>query len=711
MSELARLISDKYFACAPRKDISRVWTKLDQLTSRPHPMAPKWLQADLHYFGERGPAGVTWGVTRGGVEGELAQIRVNYARAFVKAKISLITASQVRWAIRAKQDSAAADLATSLSRCLIEDVWQTNGLAAADVRWEELAQVYAEGTAFLEWDRTRGPDAMVDARNNTRTKAGDVRLSLLPPWLVLTDNNRDSAEDQDWWFVRVDRPKADLVMLYPELADGRKGTEAANAIFDVRDERRLRSYGFDDSQDLGGVVHFIHRPCGVLPLGRHIAMLNGDVVLRDTPLIGDDGDYERTPIIRRASDERVDTPFAWTSFFDVLGAQEILDCINTTQSTITTTYGNPILAKQEQTKWDTQDATVFGRSLTFPVDAKLPGYILPPRLEDSHLKYAESLIDAQQRILSLNDAALGQSTGAEKNAQADALAASMAVQAAGPAVLARRRSLSELGMVWLTTLRHNVDGKRMARMAGAGEQNLIEDTKMWTGTDLGPLDVCEVEEISPEEATPQGRAAITEQYMQMGIVKTADDLEEVRNTGRLNRIVDPIRDEGILIEQENEQLAKGQKPLVHPTQNALKHYPANASVLLSMSALSKQEVLAAVQDTLDQRYFYYFGVWPNGKPAAPDPTTGQMAPPLPADPLALDRRRYLMGQGPLPTPMPPPGPQQDAGGLPPPPPDTGLAPPAKGQPSPSPAPGAPPINGPKNPLTGAQFSPTSPPIQ
>ncbi len=709
MSALGSLISRKYFACAPPKEVSRIWARLDQLTSRPHPMAPKWMQADLHYFGERGPGGVTWGVTRGGLEGELAQVRVNYSRALVKAKISLITASQVSWSVRAKQDSAAASQATALSRALLEDVWSRYGLAAADVRWEELSQVYAEGHGFVEWDRTRGPDGLVDAANNTRRKAGDCRLTLLPPWLVITDNNRDSAEDQDWWYVRVDRPKADLVMLYQQLADGRKGNDAAEAIYGVRDERRLRSYGFEDGQDLAGVVHFIHRPTVALPLGRHVAMLNGDVVLRDTPLFGDDGDYEQVPIIRRASDERVDTPFAWTSYWDTLGAQEILDCINTTQSTITTTYGNPILFKDAQSNWDTQNATVFGRSLTIPIGGKGAGFITPPELAESHLKYAESLQESQQKALSLNDASLGVSVGADKNAQADALAASMAVQAAGPAVLARRRSLSQLGLVWITTLRHNVTGQRLAKDVGASESNLIADTKQWTGQTLGPIDSVEVEETSPMEATPQGRAAILEQYLAQGLIKTVEQIEQVRSTGRLDRVVDPIRDEYLLIQAECEMLAKGEAPVVHPTQNALLHYPANASVLLSLTAQVKPEVIKAVNDCLDKRYFFYFGLWPNGEPPPPGAPPG-FVPMQPPDPLKLDRQRFLMGQGPLPVPMPMGPPMGGPGPAPEPPPGPGGKPNGPGQPAPSPIAGAPPVNGPKNPLNGAQFSPTAPPV-
>ncbi len=273
------------------------------------------------------------------------------------------------------------------------------------------------------------------------------------------------------------------------------------------------------------------------------------------------------------------------------------------------------------------------------------------------------------------------------------------LQAVGPATISRRRSLAALGQSYLTTLRHNVTAQRVAKIVGEGQANLMADTKYWTGEDLGPVDGVTVEERSPMESTIQGREHIASEYKEMGIIKTPEQLAEVRATGRLSRVVDPVRDQLQLLAVEYEQLCQGQMPIVHPLQNALVHVPANASVLSSQTALMKPEVVKAVQDTLDKRYFFYFGVWPNGAPPPPGSPPG--SPPLtPADPLKLDRFRYLMGEGPLPVPMPPPGatPPQAGGNLHP-------------QPQVSPQAGAPPINGPKNPLGGAPFSPTAPPVQ
>ncbi len=702
------VLDERYFARAPQSELHRIWARLDQLTSQPHIQAPKWWAADMQYYGDAGPQGMTWAITRGGGEGELAVLRVNRARAMLKAKIALITAGQVAWDVSKKKDSAASGYATSLSKSLLETL-RDDVLSTEDVRWQEWCEVYAEAYEFVEWDRTRGPVGAVDGGSAVR--AGDVRLNLLPPWFVITDPLRPDADAQDWWFIRLDRPRADLVKLYEKIMVGGPmvtGKEAADAIWSAKSDLRHNNYVSAATQDdQAAVVHFLHRPTLALPKGRHVIMLNSSVILRDTDLVGDCGDYDidgGMPLIRRASDERAGTPFGWAAYWDTLGAQQIIDAHLTTQATTITTFGHPILAVPDNGNFEPQDAATFGRSYKVPPGGEPPKYVLPPQLDESSMKFDESLVEAQQQMLSLNDAALGQPQTAERNAQAEALFASMAVQQAGPAVIARRKSLAALGQSYLTTLRHNVTAKRVARIVGEGQANLMADTKYWTGTDLGPVDGVTVEERSPMESTIQGRESILEAYQKMGLIKTPEQMAEVRATGRLSRVVDPVRDELQLVSVEYEQLCQGKAPIVHPTQNALVHYPANASVLFSETALMKPEVLKAVQDTLDKRYFFYFGVWPNGQPnPQPQPPGAPPAQPLtPPDPLKLDRQRYLMGLGPLPVPLPPPGAPPSGG-----PPTNNLHP----QPMPAPDASSSPVNGPTNKLTGQPFSPTTPPVQ
>ncbi len=693
--------ANRYFALCSREQVGeRIVGRYDRLVQWVNPMATKWAAADLHYFGDASTAGRTWAVTRRGEEGELAAVRVNRARTLSKAKQALITSSRVSWGARSARASVGSDGATVLAKQILESAWKKGGLAQLDSRWVELAEVYGVGWMFATWDRTKGDDAQPDASGENAVKAGDISLHLLPPWYVKTDPYRVNAESQDWWFVRLERPKADLVNVYSAGLVEQRRAELEQKVWDAKDpwllDRNADGQRLDN--DLGAEIHFIHRPSVSLPEGRHVVFCNADTVLRDTPLWGPRGDYEEfVPLVRLAADERVDSSDGWTAFFDALGPQEVLDALDTTQATTITTFGNPSLVYEKGTDFEPSDVAKGYRPIeTQPGQQGQPHFLAPPELAESHLKYRDELKADQREILGLNEAALGQVGTSEKNAQADALAASMAVQQAGSAVMARRVALSQLGNVYLTTLRHNVTTDRVLQLVGKGEKGLLEDTRTWTGKDLGGLGSVEVEEVSAMEQTQQGRHALVQSYIELGLIKTPQDLEEVRSTGRLEGAINPIRDQELLWKAQNEELREGRVPPCHPVENQVAGYQKNAAVLYSVSALNNVAVQRAVQQVLDLRYSYQFGT-----------TVEQDAPMGPS--FVLARRRFMLGLGPEPM-MPmaqPPAPGAMSGTAPPAPGATDATqPPVEGMPQ-----SAPDIPMPKNPLTGQPAEPGVPPLQ
>lgn len=681
-----------YFANCKANDIpDDIVGRYSKLQAWWNPMADKWSQAMAMYYGDNTIAGRTWTTSRRGEEGELSAIRINRARTLSKARQALITSSQVRLTSRAKQDSAGSAYSATLAKTILEGAWKTQDMAAFDRQATEISEVTSQVYGFGIWDRTRGNDTQPSPGGTGLIRAGDVRLYALPPWYVQTDPFRARADDEDWWYVRLERPKADLIQLYSKLLNGATGEEAAQAIWDVQDPwlRVLQGQRPSFDTDLAPEIHFIHRPTLALPQGRHVIFSNAEVVYRDTTLVGKDGDYELCPVVRMASDEYIDSPFGWTSFFDTLAVQEVMDALDTTLATTITTYGNQSLMYEKGTDFDPDNVSKGFRPIELqPGQTNKPSFLAPAELSDGHLKIREEWKADQREIAGLNEAALGQTSQTEKNAQADALAASMAVQQAGSAVQGRRTFLSKIGNLYLTTLRKNVTDKRLLEMVGKSESNLLADTKFWTGKDLGGFADIEVDEVSPMEQTQQGRQVIVKEYGEAGLLATPQDIEEVRNTGRLEGAVNPVRDQELLWRAQNEMLQAGKIPPCHPTENQVASYQKNAAVLKSITALNSPTIQGAVQKVLDTRYAYYYGVAPTG------------------DPLEFPRRRFLLGQGPepIPQPMPPPG-----GPPGPPPPDAGGPPPQEAAPKMPVPPGGPSIPTPKNPINGQPMSPGEPP--
>lgn len=680
-----------YFAAASRKEIGlALQAKLDKINAAEQGLDHREEMANAygHVYGRDMGYGLTWGVTRGGEHGELAQVRMNSATSYARAKLAIATTAAVNWRPLAKNGDAGVMAATSLSRLIMEDEWETNQLNTVNLRWVWQAIIYAEGFVFPEWDMSAGPPMGATAERLIR--AGAITYHNIPPWLVRRDNTSKSYKDCQWHFVSVLKNRWDLAALCHQLPDGRQGDAARDAILDagesVRDrnvEQHLDIRASKDT-DLIPVQYFFHRPSATLPLGREVIFINGDTVLSDRPMVGPNSTYDGVPLYRIAEQERDGTPHAWAPFWDILGGQEINDGIDTTLSTIVTTLGNPIIS-HEKGAGPLPGAVGAG----FNVWERPPGTQAPEAVQTAQfppdaMKYKDSNGSAMKQIMGLNDVALGQPQTAQMNAQAFAVLASMAVQQASPLQKAWLTGLSALGTGVLRTLRKRVTREREIRVTGKGSKNLNSIIK-YSGEELACVEGVYVSIGNPLEQSPAGKKTILDDKIGLGFVTTPEQYDQVLETGRMEPVSRRARDETNLIEWEYEQIQQGINPPVLYIHDHVRHFRENSAALLSPDVQGDPKVLTSGQAHLDEHYLQQFGM------------------PREADPMRLVRERWLLGQQVDPTQqMQPMGaPMPGMPGEPPPPGAEAGAPMAP--------PGAPPEppEMPPNPMTGQQFDPTT----
>ncbi len=709
------LISERLFCAAPAGQLGdKLWARFEQSQSDNGPRAARWYAALSHYYGDSTEAGTTLGMSRRGERGELAAIRINRARRGSKARQQLILSGRVAFRARCRTADADAETAQLISEAWLEYDFKENGLEQLWRQGVEYSEVFGEAYSFTEYDWTRGHD--VQTPHGT-ARDGDVRTTLLPPWLVSTDNSVASPSDRNWWFVCTSRPKADLSMLYRKIQRGEHfetGDVAERLIWDAKpisEELSERRGDYDSStHDNAEVVTFIHYPTLRFPLGRMVRLLGPDCILEDRPLIGEHGDYDETslPIHRLAADEMAGTPHAWTPFYDVLATQELLDGIDTGAATIVTSFATPVYAIEKNSD-EKPDKLVLGmRPWRISPGGKKPELVERPQVSESLLNYRGVLSSDVDRAFSVNDDATGQTDSKQKNAQAEALRASMAVQQVSSQSAETRAWLRKTEECRLKTLRKNAQGERLLRAIGESQRHLLDGSRFFTAKQIEPLDCVELEDSNPMEDTVQGRQTMLDYYGERGLIKSQEDVESVQRTGRLSKALDPIRKENMLIEQENEMLMRGEMPFAYPTQNHVLHMRQHCDVTYDVVTLEKRpEVLKAQKEHDREHWFLRFGC---------DRDT---------DPLYSPRMEFIAGRGPDPGgPIPPPGAQN---GTPQPAPGAGPSqtpPPQPGHGSSTPAPqgpeaaaavqptnGAPAVSLPKNPMTGESFSPTQPPVQ
>ena len=684
-SYVSTLLRDHYPWAARDLELGdKLWSEFVTRRNRPHVLDEYWGAAVAHYDALDGEQGAHAGMTRRGDSGELAAVRINRARRNAKARLALILAGIIRPKAQAANNDASSAYARQLAELITDYDFKRGGLDVLWARWTEYAEVLGDSYTFTRWNPCAGED--VGVLDGRPVRAGDLESIVLPPWLHEFDESYPTPEQSPWRFVSTYEPKVDLMLAHTRLLDGREGDQAADVIWGALGDDRLRRQ--PGEHHTAHCVYAIHDPCPALPLGLFVKMLDADAVLERRPLIGDGGDYDSTccrPVLRLASDEMIDAPYSHAPFQSQIAPQELSDSLLTSHATLVTSLLDPLYAIPNQA--DEQPSKLSagpGRVWRMGVDGKPPMLVQRPEVQQSAMEFDDRVASEMERDMALNDAVTGQTEGSEKNAQAEALRASQAVQQVAPAAKAYRAGLIKLCELRIKTLRKNAKGERMLKIVGQSKKHLLARAT-YTADELGAFDSVEFEEGNPMEATPQGRWAIVELFQKMGLLKSQEDVATALTTGRLEPVVDPVLDENLLIKSENDALRRGEVPAVYVTQNHVLHMRQHDCVTMTPSALEDEKLLAAHDEHWSAHYEVEFGIHPT------------------MDPMLMQRRKFVQGLGP--PPMAPMG----APGAP-----SGTGPPApgaeSGTPPPMPPNGPDAVKPPDNPLNGSQFSNTQPPM-
>jgi hypothetical protein len=673
---------DVYFAAQPRKNIGEaIAQRIAREAATPglneNERVAVYAHAYGHYYGFDVGRGSSAHIQRSGDMGELVSFRINKARRILKAWLGLILGPRFSWKVTAASNNVNSRSAAVLGQNILEWLWKRRTLNRRFSDWLEQGLAFSEGFIFPEWDLTQGPVLGPEMDGEGKPtgvilKQGDLTLHNLLPWDVIRDRSRKSFRECDWLIARVWKSKWDLSALHRVDILGEPTEE--RIISAPRDEATRVLSGlpaWDDSSDFVPVYYFFHRPTMALPYGREVVMLNANTVLRDRELTYPGG----IPLHRFAADEQFDTPFGYTSWWDCLATQELLDGLESAFASNLLTLGTGAVAVEDGTEVGAEHG-LGNRFMVIPRGAHPPQGINLASVPAQGFAYLDSKSKDQQGQVGLNDVALGQPETAQMNAEAFALLASMSVQQNSPTQGAAIDGLGQLGFGILATLRKNVSDERTVAIVGKQNGHLARQQR-FTGKDLEPVDAVVVETGNALEQTPAGRFQIAQLYMSIpGAVKTPEQVAQVLETGRLDPLTMSLRDSLMLVADENEQLLEGETPPAHIFEDHLLHFRENASVLNKLEARENPKVVRAVQAHCDEHYCLYWGL------PLVDQTTGQRMQAV-ADPEFVNRVRLMLGQTPPAALMPAPvdpmtgAPMAGPGGAPPPPgaPPDALAPP------------------------------------
>jgi len=620
-------------------------------------------QAWRYYYGYD-PSGfhATGNVARGGIQGELAEIRINHSRSLVQTLLNLIVAPQFVWNPRASTVDYDAVRQVESARAILEHYWHNRQFSTYATKAVESAIALSEGFIHEEWDSSMGEEYSVDPENaGGIIKTGDVRFANVAPWDVIRDPYKTDFSECQWLIVRLFKNKWDLAVEFPEKA---------KEIHDVPTEIPSRGdsgYALKVATDDVPLYYFYHKPSASLPMGRMVKFVSSGDVLEDTIL-----PYGMIPLQRVTCAELQGTPYGYTPYFEILGIQEVMDSINSSITTNITTFGTQSLAVEEGSPVQPDDLGGGMRIIYYRPGSQPPQPLQLTKSPTEAFKYLEDLKTHEELLMGLNNVVRGQMQTGKESGAALALLQSQAIQQAS--VLQRNylNALVSAGTAILRIIRSRATLPLKIGLVGKSRMDLVRETEV-TKDSIQSIDQVVVELGNPVSQTAAGRFELSMQLVQMGVIKTPAEVLEVLETGRLEPLVKGTQEELVNILKENQDMVRGETPVVLLSDDHPLHGKEHTAAVASPAARRDPKVLRAYREHMHEHYSQFYGVPLEmvemdpmyrqrflmlcGRPVPPEPMGPPMGPmgpggaPLPGGPEA----------GPLPEPnMAATGPQVGA---------------------------------------------------
>jgi hypothetical protein len=627
-------------------------------------------------------------ITRDGQEGELATFRVPMASALASAVVNLITNQKITWQCTATNSDAASRAQTTLGNQALEYYWHDKGGEQFLRTLVEEGVPFGEAFGFIEFDPMAG-DVMAVAPNEqgqlTAQKfAGDARFNVVSSWNVKRDPRSQSYLDTDWIALRLRRNRFDLAARYgPEVLEAcAVGSRGILSDSGVSESEKSKS-------ELVDCWYWFHRKTPAVPLGRQA------VIIGDKAFALDQLRYRRVPVVRFYTGNLSGTPYPFAPFWTALAAQELNDSLLSTIATNNLTFGHQMISVTAGSEIEPESIGPM-RLITVPQGGLEPKAVQLTQSPPEAFKLIEMVDGKQRQLLGLNGTVLGQPEGANLSGAAMSMLASMAIQANSSPQATYAQVAKEAGNILIEVFQDFFDTEHKIRIAGKAQGYMAREAA-FTGDAVKNVNNVSVRIANPLSQSVAGREQIFDKYMKVQaesdgriqIIKTAEDVQQLLDNGRIEGLTDATRDQALLVEAENEALSRGEPVDALLGDDDLYHCKHHRSVVTSVEARKDEALLNNALEHVYKHYMNAFGT---------DPEMDKTAMP---DVYRLNMMTLFGVTAPV-TAAPPPGPGAGPGG----PPGAGSGPPGASPPPTTPVPEGMPSM-PTNPMTGQEFDPTT----
>jgi hypothetical protein len=513
-----------------------------------------------------------------------SKIQANHLKSLIQRLHNLCTQAKLSWQTRARNSDAKSQIQADFGKGLLEYYGDSKNLNRVLKRAVETALVMFEGFVFAPWDFNSGDEIRPDESGQT-IRQGDQAFKVLHAFNVA----RPQAETETpWYIVETSINRYDLAAQYPDFEE-----QILSASSPVRDsaihDYLVTPYNtVEVEQDTDHVVvrYLFHPKTPAIPQGRETFVCN-DEVLYDRALI-----YPKLPIVRVSAGDVIDAIVGDSPNSSLISLQDGFDRLLSAVSTNNLNGAVQNIYSQDPNV----EIQKLNEGMNLIKGQTEPKAIALVNSSKETYNLITEYVNHMQLLSGVNATARGNPEESVSTAGGQALMIAQAIQFVSDLQASYAQAASELGTVVIKNLQSFASEPRLAYIGGVSRKAYIKE---FTSKDIENIDRVSVDLGDPMTQTIAGRWELVQQWAQMSMIKDPAKMVEFLRTGQADSLTEDQFKDSLLIREENEQLKRGEIPLVlmtdvHP-QHILEHKQCLSDPEARMDPTVNQAVLEHIQ--------------------------------------------------------------------------------------------------------------------
>ena len=530
-----------------------------------------WHSAHAHYYG-LSPQGTheTSKVVEFGTDGEKLGVRSNQLRSIVRYILTSTTADRPALLPRATNNTAAALAQVPTARRALEYYHRTKRMERQLKGVALRALLYGKAYHVQYWDAdigkvvehpSKGVDQTTGAPIPGRTAPeGDLCSRAAGPTEVAIDLDRDEG-DHDWFITRKPRNRYDAVATYAPAGVSAELNELRQHILnsdpDFLDDKIASQVMFGlrkkdrNKTDLLYEYHLMHRRTPAMPEGRYVIIIGDGRVVYDDAL-----PYEDLTVTEMVPEEFLEVgSVGYASAWDLIGMQQAYDALMSAAITNFDAFGHNDILIPSGVELYVEELREGLNVIRYPAgEFNKPSMLEKFSLKEEFFKLKDWMKGDMELVSGANSVARGEPEASLKSGAALALVQAQALHFQSGFMAAWTYLLEDSSTTSIRILKRYCDMPRLAAVAGANDPDGLVAFK---GSDLDQIDRVEIESVNPVFKTLAGKFDVANSLLERGLITDVTQYFEVLETGRLEPVLDPSRQEHLFGEAIKEALMKG----------------------------------------------------------------------------------------------------------------------------------------------------------